>query len=183
MSEKARVAETPDTDPRGDDDSAAETSVTVEVDADVSAASDAIEDLQTDVDALTDELNEAAERVEDINIGSLDYGTPAPSPADVQAEMGEPETSDTGSDDHAERSSASRSTPSETNDREMVPAEPLYELAEMFQSLPVLVRGYKKGKSDAGEQLEDKLDALTEENAEETSATNTSSETMGETDE
>lgn len=141
MSEKARAADTPDEDPRKD---TADMSLTVDVDADVSAASDAIESLQTDMEALTEELNEAAERVEDIDLsdsafGDVDYGLPAPSPSDVQERMDS----------------------TEADDGEMVPAGPLYELAEMFQSLPVLVWGYKIGKADAGEQLEDKLDVLT----------------------
>lgn len=133
-----------------------DTSLTVDVDADVSAARDAIESLQTDVDALTDDLNEAAMGV--------DFGLPAPSPDDVQAEMSE-------TDDHAERSSVSRSTPSETNDGEMVPVEPLYELAEMWAGVRVhaphgdeSTRTYRQARKESGEWLKEELDELTGDN-------------------
>mgnify|MGYP006295074753 CR=1 FL=1 len=116
----------------------ADMSCTVEFDADVSSASDAIESLQADVEALTEELNEAAERAEDIDFGDLDYGLPAPSPSDVQERMGE------------------------TDDSEMVPAGPLYEIAALLQSLPSETsenddRGYNRGMIDAGWWIEDEL--------------------------
>jgi hypothetical protein len=136
MAEKTRVAETPDKDPRKD---MADTSLTVDVDADVSAASDAIESLQTDVEALTEELNEAAERVEDISLSDTDYGLPAPSPSDVQERV------------------------EQTGEGEMVPAEPLYELAELWASVPAPDSdSYGNGRKEAGEWLKEELDQLTD---------------------
>lgn len=166
----------------------AETSLTVEVDADVSAAREAIESLQTDVDALTADLNGAAEHVEELDFTTVDhaergsanpssstttadYGLPAPSPSDVQARLdGE--------------------TDSHTTDVEMVPAAPLYELAELWSSVSVhdpmgdkRAGGYRQGRKEAGDWLKDELDELTGDDAEETSATNTPSVTTSDDDE
>jgi len=141
MSEKTRVADTPDEDPRKD---TADTSLTVNVDADVSAASEAIESLQTDMEALNEELNEAAERVADIDLSGSDFGLPAPSPSDVQERM------------------------EQTDEGEMVPAAPLYELAEMWSGVRVVepygderTGGYRQARKESGEWLKEELDQLT----------------------
>ncbi|WP_158293762.1 hypothetical protein, partial [Halorubrum sp. SP3] len=122
-------------------------SVTVAVDADVEAARGAIESLQTNVEALNEELKEAAERAADVDLGAVDFGLPAPSPSDVQVEM----------------------EAIETDDREMVPAEPLYELAEMWAGVsvhPALgdedARTYRQARKESGEWLKTELDELTE---------------------
>lgn len=144
-------ADTDDTDTsltvEGDDSEVVvsdDSQLTVEVNADVSAASEAIEELQSDVDALTADINAVAKRLNKLGFGDVDYGLPAPGPSAVQRERGD------------------------TESREMVPVEPLYDMVETIHTLPGVhsdeyEEGYQRGQIDASAWFEDELDKLTDE--------------------